>query len=283
MTLTNAMGSALSGLSAQQLQLDVIGDNLANSSTPGFRTARVDFESALAETIRLGSEPEGSSLGGVNPLQIGTGVEVGGITRTFDVPGVIQPTGVAGDLAIDGQGFFILSDGEGGLAYTRDGSFGVDAAGVFIDPSTGFAVQGLMADPVTGIIPAGAALQDVALPVSDPTFTGFFVQADGTLVGTFTGGNRTIARVELARFVNPEGLERDGQGFFRETPSSGAPVTGDPGAGGLGTLVGGALELSNVDFTEQFGALISAQRAFQSNARVLNRADQLLEDLVKIV
>ena len=275
MTLTNAMGSALSGLTAQQVQLDVIGDNLANSSTPGFRTARTDFETALAETIRLGSEPEGAWIGGVDPLQIGTGVEVGGITRSFDQPGVIQPTGVAGDLAIDGLGFFILSDGEGGLAYTRDGSFGVDASGLFVDPSTGFAVQGVMA--------GGAALQNIALPVSDPTFTGFFVQADGTLVGTFTAGNQTIARVELARFANPNGLERDGEGLFRESLNSGAPIAGDPGAGGLGTLVGGALELSNVDFTEQFGLLIQAQRAFQSNARVMNRADQLLEDLIKIV
>jgi flagellar hook protein FlgE len=283
MTLTNAMGSALSGLTAQQFNLDVIGDNLANASTPGFVTARVDFEAALAETIRLGSEPESSSMGGVDPLQIGLGVEVGGVTRSFDDPGLIQATGIAGDLAIDGLGFFTLADGEGGLAYTRDGSFGVDASGLFIDPGTGFAVQGLMADPVTGVIPAGAALQTITLPVSDPAFTGFFVQADGTLVGTFTTGNRTIARVELARFVNPNGLERDGSGLFRATLSSGAPIAGDPGAGGLGTLVGGALELSNVDFSEQFGRLIDAQRAFQSNARVLNRADQLLEDLVKIV
>ena len=270
MTLTNAMGSALSGLSAQQVQLDVIGDNLANSSTPGFRTARTDFETALAETIRLGSEPDGPWIGGVDPLQIGTGVEVGGITRSFDDPGVIQPTGIAGDLAIDGLGFFILSDGEGGLAYTRDGSFGVDAAGLFVDPATGFAVQ-------------GAGLQDLSLPVSDPDFTGFFVQPDGTLVGTFTTGNQPLGRIALARFVNPDGLEIEGENLFRESLNSGPAIAGDPGAGGLGTLVGGALELSNVDFTEQFSLLIEAQRAFQSNARVLNRADQLLEDLVKIV
>jgi flagellar hook protein FlgE len=270
MTLTNAMGSALSGLSAQQIQLDVVGDNLANSSTPGFRAARTDFETALAETIRLGSEPDGAWIGGVDPTQVGTGVEVGGITRSFDDQGVIQPTGIAGDLAIDGLGFFVLSDGEGGLAYTRDGSFGVDASGLFVDPATGFAVR-------------GDGLTDITLPVSDPTFTGFFVQPDGTLVGTFTTGNQTLATVRLARFANPDGLEIDGRGFFRESLNSGPAITGDPGTGGLGTLVGGALELSNVDFTEQFGLLIEAQRAFQSNARVLNRADQLLEDLLKIV
>lgn len=269
MALTNAMGSALSGLSAQQVRLDVIGDNLANSSTPGFRAARVDFEAALAETIRLGSEPEDFRLGGVDPLQIGLGVDAAGVTRTFEDQGVIQPTGPAGDVAIDGAGFFVLSDGEGRLAYTRDGSFGVDAAGRFVDPATGFAVRG--------------AAGDLLIPVADPTFTGFQVQADGTILGSFTGGPLALGRIGLARFVNPNGLERDARGLFRETASSGPAIVGDPGTGGLGTLVGGALELSNVDFTEQFGELIAAQRAFQSNARVLNRSDQLLEDLVKIV
>lgn len=269
MALTNAIGSALSGLSAQQIRLDVVGDNLANSSTPGFRTGRVDFESALSETIRLGSEAEDRTLGGVNPLQAGLGVEVAGITRTFEDQGVIQPTGPAGDVAIDGAGFFTLSDGEGGLAYTRDGSFGVDAAGRFIDPASGFAVQG--------------AAGDLLIPVADPTFTGFQVQADGTILGSFTGGPLALGRIELARFVNPNGLERDGRGFFRETAASGRAIAGDPGTSGLGTLVGGALELSNVDFTEQFGELISAQRAFQSNARLLKRAEEMLEDLVKIV
>lgn len=283
MALMNAMGSALSGLGAQQLRLDVIGDNLANSSTPGFRTARVDFETALAETIRIGSEPEMLDLGGVDPLQVGLGVSVAGITRTFEDAGLIQPTGPAGDVAIDGPGFFVLSDGEGGLAYTRDGSFGVDAAGRLVDPATGYGVRGLAADPVTGVIPGGTSPSDLALPVLDPTFTGFLVQADGTLTGTFTTGNRTLGRIGLARFVNPNGLEWDARGFFRETAASGAAIGGDPGTAGLGTLVGGALELSNVDFGEQFGELIAAQRAFQSNARVLNRCDQLLEDLVKIV
>lgn len=266
MSLTRAIDSAVSGVLAQQIRLDVVGDNLANVSTPGFRGARVDFASALSDTLRIGSEPERAYLGGVDPLQIGLGVEVAGVTRSFDVPGAIVTTGIAGDVAIDGDGFFRL---EGG-GYTRDGSFGVDASGRFVDPATGLAVLG----ENDGVL---------LVPAADPSFTGFSVGADGTLTGNFTGGPQALGRITLARFANPEGLELDGLGLFRETAASGDPIVGAPGTGGLGTLVGGALESSNVDATAELGELISAQRAYLTNARALRGADRLLEDLVKIV
>ena len=285
MALLNAMGSALSGLTAQQVRLDVVGDNLANASTSGFREARVDFESALSETIRLGTEPQGGTLGGSDPLQAGLGVNVARISRDFEAQGTIIATGRPEDLAVDGAGFFIL---EGG-AYTRDGSFARGADGV-LRTSGGLAVQGLNADPTTFVMPASGPLENVTIPLGTlelapgNPLTGFSVGADGTVTGTFLGGElRTIAQIRLARFANPNGLEAAGNNLFREALNSGGAIEGAPGSRGLGTLAGGALEASVVDFAEQFGELIAAQRAFQANARVLARAEQALEDLVKLL
>jgi flagellar hook protein FlgE len=165
MALLGAMDSASSGMSAQQFRFDVIGDNLANSTTTGFKSSRVEFQTLLSETLRIGSAPEGQ-LGGVNPIQVGSGVAVGSVMRDFG-QGAIQATGLSGDLAIDGSGFFILEDGLGNRLFTRDGSFSVDSGGVLRDPATGFAVQGVNADLATFAIPAGGPLEDVVIPAGN--------------------------------------------------------------------------------------------------------------------
>ena len=288
MTVMRAIDTAASGLSAQQVKLEAVADNLANSTTPGFKSATtVEFQALLSETLRPGSKPEGT-LGGVNPLQIGTGVEVAGIHRDYS-QGAIGITGASADLAVDGIGFFILKEDSGGRLYTRDGTFSLDAQDRLVDPATGMAVQGLNADLATFTVPGVGTLQDLVIPVGDlvvggATLTGFSVGADGTITGIFSDSTlRTLGRVGLARFSNPDGLEHRGGPLFRAGTNSGPALEGAPGTGGFGTLAGGALEASNVDFVKEFTDLISAQRAFQANARVIARSEELLEGLVNIV
>lgn len=165
MTLVRAMGSALSGLNAQQFQLDTIGNNLANATTTGYKSSRLGFQTILSQTIRLGSAPQGS-LGGVDPFQIGLGVTIGSTTHNFN-QGELQTTGQASDLAIDGSGFFITRDSHGSQLYTRDGAFSINPQGFLHDPSTGFMVQGVNADYTSFTVPQGGPLEDVRIPVGD--------------------------------------------------------------------------------------------------------------------
>jgi flagellar hook protein FlgE len=190
MNLTPAMGSAVSGLQAYQAALDVIGNNLANLGTPGFKAGRVEFQELLSQTLRFGTAPQGW-MGGIDPLQIGTGVGITAVRSDFN-PGALQVTGRAGDLAVDGGGFFILRDADGLRAYTRDGSFGVDARGILVDPSSGFAVQGLNADPVTFALPAGGALEDVRIPLGGMQMA---AQTQNALFGGNLDGGGALAHM----------------------------------------------------------------------------------------
>lgn len=289
MTVMRSIDTAASGLNAQQVKLEAVADNLANSTTPGFKSAAtVEFQALLSLTLRPGSAPEGGAIAGVNPIQVGTGVEVAGIHRDFS-QGAIGVTGASADLAVDGTGFFILEGESEGRLYTRDGTFSLDAQDRLVDPATGMAVQGLNADLATFVVPPAGTLQDLVIPVGDlvvggATLTGFSVGADGTITGIFSDSTlRTLGQVRLARFSNPDGLEHRGGSLFRAGANSGPALEGAPGTGGFGTLVGGALEASNVDFVKEFTDLLSAQRAFQANARVIARSEELLEGLVNIV
>lgn len=291
MALMQMMSTSVTGMISQQFRLEAIADNIANLDTTGFKSGRVDFHTLLSETIRLGSEPQGN-LGGVNPIQAGTGVGVASTSRDFS-QGAVTPTGTAGDLAIDGTGFFILRDGQGNLGYTRDGSFALDAGGFLYDPGTGFFVQGVNADLSSFTVPSGGGLETLFIPLGDTLATGpttsatlldFTVDADGTVQGIFDDSvTRSLGRVSLARFINPNGLGFEGSSLFRETAASGSPLLGTPDAGAFGSLVDRSLESSNVNFVAQLTDLVVSQRTFQANARVFSRAEGLLEDFLNVV
>lgn len=165
MALVRALNSAISGLRAFQLRTDVIGDNLANVNTTAFKTGRVQFQTLLSQTIAFGSAPSGF-LGGIDPKQFGLGVAIGDTNKNF-AQGSLLATGVASDLAIEGDGFFIQNDQTGGPVYTRDGSFSINPKNLLHNPSTGFIVQGFRADFTTFEIQAGGPLQDVLIPIGD--------------------------------------------------------------------------------------------------------------------
>jgi flagellar hook protein FlgE len=263
------MFSAVSGLRNHQTWLDVVGNNIANVNTSGFKYGRVNFQDTLSQTISGPTAP-GSPVGGTNARQIGLGSSIGAVD-TVHTQGSLLSTDRVLDVAIQGNGFFMVSD-TATTYYTRDGAFSLDGDGFLVVPSTGHYV----------LDSAGAQIQ---LPITavGPALESISIGRDGSIVGFFDDGtNSVIAQIGLARFANPDGLLKAGDNLFRETPNSGAAQVGAPQTDGRGTISSGFIEMSNVDLAQQFTFLIMAERGFQANSRVITTADEMLLDLVNI-
>jgi flagellar hook protein FlgE len=416
------MFSAISGLRGHQIMMDVIGNNIANVNTVGFKSGRVNFQDILSQTLHGATAPQGG-LGSINPAQIGLGMTVAGID-VLQTQGNLQSTGKTTDMAIQGDGFFIESDGSA-TSYTRDGAFDIALDGSLANPASGMKVQGWQADssgkiditqPITNIVipigqrttalatstmtiggnlDAGApnatavpttmtvfdslgiahsvkvtfaktgantwtwqATKDAAdtgititniaadpaasppvLPVNNGTITftsgGVYSASTGTLSFSFPDGatattpaitmaqmsqfsgtsqpagqtngftsgtlvtfavgyagqlsgvysngqTQTLGQIALASFLNSAGLLRAGQNNFAATSASGAANVGTAGTGGRGTVTTGALEMSNVDLATQFTGMITAERGFQANGRVITTSDEMLQELVNL-
>ena len=413
--------SAISGLRSHQTMLDVTANNIANVNTNGFRASRVTFQDILSQTVNAGAAPRGD-VGSVNPQQIGLGVMIGG----FDImttQGNLQATGRSTDLAIQGDGFFVI--GGVGLTqfYTRSGAFGLDRDGLLVNPSTGMRVLGWQADsagnvntsspissmtiPVGTLIPAqatdasnllgnidsqGVTIGDTFLTAMrtfdsigvehrlqvtltyagvnvsgnneftwtaaadpafvDPSITGvvvapsgalefdptgaivsaspagtitvnlnnganpvvvsvdgtrlsfsasessfattsngltsgelinFNVGSSGDITGVFSNGaTQRLGQVAMAAFTNSAGLLRVGGGAFSESVASGQAIVGEPNTGTRGSITAGNLEMSNVDLATEFTKMITAQRGFQANGRVITTSDEMLQEIVNL-
>jgi len=416
--MLRSMFSAISGLRGHQIMMDVIGNNIANVNTVGFKSGRVNFQDIMSQTLHGANAPQGN-LGSINPAQIGLGITVAGI-GVLQTQGNLQATGKTTDMAIQGDGFFVESDGTSQY-YTRDGAFDIALDGSLGNPASGMKVQGWQADaagkiditqPVTNItIPIGqrttamatssmtiggnldaGAADGTIVPTtttvfdslgvahqvkinftktganswswaaaSDPADTGIAVaqvaagagvlpvnngvlsfstsgietastgllsftfpdgatattpsvdftqmtqfsgqgqptgQTDGftsgTLVtfsvgnsgevsGVYTNGStQVLGQIALANFLNSAGLLRSGQNNFAPTSASGSANIGIAGTGGRGTVTTGALEMSNVDLATQFTSMITAERGFQANSRVITTSDEMLQELVNL-
>jgi flagellar hook protein FlgE len=398
--------SGITGLRQHQTLMDVVGNNIANVNTTGYKSSSVVFEDTLSQMMRAASAPN-AGVGGVNPAQVGLGVQLGAISTNF-AQGSAQNTGRATDLMIQGDGFFVLRNSNT-EQYSRAGSFTFDTDGRLVNPE-GMRVQGwtgtggvvntnaapadillpagtiippkasasvvvggniqpdanpatdiltlgqtvydasgaghpltitltgdgagnyavtvtdandpgatfsdpgatLAFDPTTGQLTTTPVTDDVVLPDGTTTVSidfssmtrfggpksanvksadgypagslqGFQISGDGSLTGVFSNGQKTLmAKVALAGFNNPMGLEKAGNSTYRSTTNSGNAQINVPGSGGVGTLLGGAVEMSNVDLAGEFTNLIIAQRGFQANSRVITTSDQMLQDLVDI-
>ena len=419
--MLRSMFSAISGLRGHQIMMDVIGNNIANVNTVGFKSGRVNFQDILSQTLHGATAPQGG-LGSIDPAQIGLGMTVAGID-VLQTQGNLQSTGKTTDMAIQGDAFFIESDGSQ-TSYTRDGAFDIALDGSLANPASGLRVQGWQADaagkiditqPITNLVipigqrttalatsnvtlsgnlDAGAAVgttvpttmtvfdslgishsvkitytktaantwswdatKDAAdtgitinnvaasagppavLPVNngvmtfttagiESTTTGTLAfsfpdgatattpalamtqmtqfsgtsqpagQSDGFTSGTlvtFAVGNagelsgvysngqtQVLGQIALANFLNSAGLLRAGQNNFAATSASGAASIGTAGTGGRGTVMTGALEMSNVDLATQFTGMITAERGFQANGRVITTSDEMLQELVNL-
>ncbi len=413
--MMRSLFSGVSGLRNHQVRMDVIGNNIANVNTVGFKSSRVTFEEAFAQLVQGASRPPGSSSnvsGGVNPVQVGLGMNIGSIDLLF-TQGNLESTGVTTDLAIQGDSFFVCSDGVQNY-YTRSGNFQLDANGRLVASTNGFIVQGKLArdgaltDEITDIhlpfgqksaaratenvslagnldaeaavgatrettitvfdatgsryemtiafekmsgttwdytvtttngtvvsgdtgtltfdnegrlaapIPtdafvftpdSGAADVSIAIEFGEAdTITGlsqfaapstavlkeqdgytmgdlerFSIDQDGTITGAFTNGvTLTLAQIVLADFNNPAGLIRTGDNMYQVSSNSGSAVLGFAREGSQSTITSGALEMSNVDLAQEFTNMITAQRGFQSNARVITTSDEMLQEVVSL-
>ena len=273
--MLRSLFAGISGLRVNQTMLDVTGNNIANANTVGFKASTTVFQDTLSQMLTAASGAN-TSRGGTNPIQVGLGVQVAGTSTNYN-QGSTQITGRSTDVMIQGDGFFVVNK-NGEDFYTRAGSFTFDNAGTLTTP-TGARVQGYALD-ASGNRTGG--LIDVTLP-NDPDLKSYTIGSDGKLRGIFAGEvQRDLAQLALADFNNPMGLEKVGETSFRESANSGAPELGVSGEGSRGALVGGAVEMSNVDLAAEFTNLILAQRGFQASSRVITTSDQVLEDLVNI-
>jgi len=422
--MLRSMFSAISGLRAHQVMMDVIGNNIANVNTVGFKSSRVSFQDILSQNFRGPVAPSGA-LDSINPAQIGLGVTVAGID-VIHTQGNLQSTGKLTDMAIQGDGFFVLANGTL-QSYTRDGGFDVAVDGALVNPSSGLKVQGWTADS-SGNVDTTAAVGNISIPIGqrtaavpssvstiqgnldagaadgatasttltvydslgishavrltftkvaaatatnawtwdatpDPadtsatiaavggtlnfTSTGlidgttpptgtislvltngadtpidfdpaagppatldfskltqfnglsepsaaangstsgslvtFAVGNTGEITGVYSNGQTTrIGQIAMASFQNPAGLIRGGGNLFSSSSASGAAAIGSPGTGSRGLITTGSLEMSNVDLATQFTGMITAQRGFQANGRVITTSDEILQELVNL-
>ncbi|MBP7565496.1 MAG: flagellar basal-body rod protein FlgG, partial [Burkholderiaceae bacterium] len=250
------------GMQAQQMQLDVISHNLANVSTTGFKRANAVFEDLMYQNLRqVGSATtEQSEL--PTGLQVGLGVRTVATSRSFQ-QGSLQQTDRSLDVAINGNGMFQVTMPDGTIGYTRDGSFQLNAQGQVVT-SSGLPV----ANGIT--VPANA--------------TSLSVSSDGTVTVTVPGSAQpqTVGTLAIASFINPAGLEPRGQNLFSETAASGTPQGGTPGTNGLGVLMGGTLETSNVNVVQELVTMIQTQRAYEMNSKAVTTSDQMLQRLSQL-
>lgn len=250
------------GLDAQQTQMDVISNNLANVSTSGFKRQRAVFEDLLYQNLRQPGAQSSQQTQLPSGLQVGTGVKPVATERIF-TQGNLQQTGNNKDVAIQGSGFFQVLMPDGVTAYTRDGSFQVDNQGQLVT-SSGYAVQ-----------PA------ITIPADAQSIT---IGKDGTVSVTQAGSSQPtqVGTLQVATFINPAGLESRGENMFVETSASGNPNTSTPGTNGSGTLSQGYVETSNVNVVEELVNMIQTQRAYEINSKAITTSDQMLQKLTQL-
>ena len=251
-----ALWVSKTGLSAQYMNLTTISNNLANVSTTGFKRDRAEFQDLLYQIRRQPGAQSSQDSQLPTGLQLGTGVRIVGTSKMF-TEGSLQTTEQPLDLAVNGRGFFQILQPDGTVSYTRDGSFHLDSNGQLVTS------QGYSLEPA------------IVLPAQVQTFT---VGEDGTVSVTVSGDPtpQVIGNIQTADFVNPAGLQAIGNNLFLETGSSGAPQVGTPGLTGLGTVLQNTLENSNVSVVEELVNMITTQRAYEMNSKVISTADQML-------
>ena len=254
--MIRSLWTAATGMEAQQLNIDVISNNLANVNTAGFKKSRVDFQDLLYQTLRSAGTTEAQGAQVPTGIQVGLGTRAAAIQKVFS-QGDFQQTENPLDLVIEGGGFFQIQLPSGSMAYTRDGTFKLDAQGRMVT-SDGFPL-----DPQI-TIPAEA--------------TAISIGSDGTVSVTLPGQNapQEIGQIQIAKFSNPAGLTNAGRNLLQVSAASGEPIVDTPGLNGLGTLSHGFVEMSNVKVVEEMVNMIIAQRAYEVNAKAIQAADEML-------
>lgn len=298
--MMRSLYSGVTGLRSHQTKMDVIGNNIANVNTVGYKASRAIFQDIYSQTVAPASAGT-DTMGGTNPQQIGLGVQLATID-ILNTESSSQYTGNTLDLAIDGDGYFVIGDGKQAYTYTRAGNFYTDSKNNLVDSNGNF-VMGYEAYPDGTLVyrdaagsntdaggnPLDATDPDVHLTITkieiSPDYYDVSISSNGQVVGLdkVTSQSTVIGQVLLAQFANPNGLEKIGENSYRTTVNSGMPAYSTPGSEGTGSINPGSLEMSNVDLTSQFADMIVTQRGFQANSRIITTTDQMLEELVNMV
>jgi flagellar basal-body rod protein FlgG len=251
-----SLATAASGMEAQQVKLDVTANNIANVSTNGFKRGRAEFADLMYQQLRPAGAPTGQGTNAPIPTEIGLGTRL--VATSHDLgQGELHLTSNPLDVAIEGHGYLGVQMPDGTLAYTRNGSLQRTAEGRVVT-TDGYPIEG-----------------DITIP---PEAQNISIAANGTISATLPGETQSVelGKIQIAMFTNPGGLAAQGSTLFRETSASGTAVLGTPGEGGSGTLRQGMLEISNVNVVEEMIDLISGQRAYEINSRVIKAADDML-------
>ncbi len=264
--MLKSLYTSATGMKAQQIMVDTIANNIANVNTAGFKKTQATFEDLLYVTYKApGLERDARSTPSPIGIEVGSGARLSGTTRIY-TPGVLEVTNRQLDIAIDGDGFLQVITPDGSTAYTRDGHLHVNADGKLVT-SAGYIL-----------------FPDVQLPrdVQDVN-----IDAEGRVTGRVAGSNsdttQQFGQIELAKFINPSGLQSVGGNVLRTTDAAGQPVLDNPGQQGIGFLKQGFIERSNVEIVNELVSLIVAQRAYEVNSRSIQASDQMLQSATQVV
>jgi len=281
--MLRSLYSGVSGLRGFQTKLDVIGNNIANVNTVGYKKSRVTFQDLMSQTTQgaMGpAGPEGArTRGGVNPMQVGTGSALSSID-VIHTQGFRETTNNPLDLQIEGDGYFMV-DTPNGIAYTRAGNFYLDHEGFLVNANGYYVLNDAIDNTDVD------DLSSYRIKIEDSQNNrpqSISIEKDGSIViVTQNNVTETLTQpIGLAVFSNPAGLEKMGENLYRATENSGDPLVTQPENNTAGSLISGALEMSNVDLAEEFTEMITAQRGFQANTRIITTSDEILQELVNL-
>ncbi|WP_066388316.1 flagellar hook-basal body complex protein [Neobacillus mesonae] len=271
--MLRSLNSGVSGLKGFQTKLDVIGNNIANVNTVGFKKGRVVFEDIFSQTVKSATGPKSNPVtgapisGGTNPIQVGLGTRVGSID-TVHTPGSPTTTNIGTDLYLDGDGFFVVQDQAGKSFLTRAGNFKLDSSNQLVNQN-GMFVLDQTGNTIT--IPSG--------------FISFAIDQSGAIIGVDVDGNSVDTGMKIGTVAvnNPSGLLKAGGSLYTLTPNADSRnMAGLLARGSDASIISGALEMSNVDLSEELTDMITAQRGFQANAKIITVSDSILEELVNL-
>jgi flagellar basal-body rod protein FlgG len=258
-----ALSIAATGMLAQQTNVEVIANNLANMNTTGFKQQRAEFQDLLYQNVQTpGSQTSDTGSVAPNGIQIGAGVKTAAIYR-ITTQGDLKSTSNPYDVAVQGNGYFRIQMADGSDGFTRAGNFGLSPEGQLVTQG------GLVVQP------------GIAIPANTISVQ---INAQGQVNATVAGNAtpQTVGQLELTRFPNEAGMNAVGDNIYLETPASGSPQSGVPGSPGYGTIQQGFLETANVNSVEEITALITAQRAYEMNSKVVSAADQMLQNTARL-
>jgi len=260
--MLRAFSTAATGMTGQQMMVDVIANNLANVNTTGFKRSQINFQDLLYVTMKEPGTEVSSGINSPSGLEIGSGVRAASTIKVFSA-GELENTARPLDIAISGDGFIQVSMPNGDIRYTRDGSLQMNANGQLV--TTG----GYFIEPAISISTDAVAVS---------------IEKDGGVNVTDASGTQSVVgTIQLARFPNPSGLQSEGDNLLSETEASGTPTTGTAGENGFGSIQAGFLEKANVQMVTELVNLITAQRAYEINSRAIKAGDDMLQTANNIV